>query len=167
MFFEVVVCAFIAIIAVLAILTLWRMKYSRFVSDNKHSVFQVLLDVMDSILFVTSGKKNALHLCKMSQACLIESAFSGVPMQNDSHSPGTKIASSDSSQWKGRRKLLAAGFQSSMLKRYLAVFNQHAQKLVECLREETGKEFTCVESLLPLCSLDIAGGELNDAEYQM
>ncbi|GIY84154.1 hypothetical protein CDAR_190181 [Caerostris darwini] len=62
MIFEIVVCAFIGIIAVLAILTLWRMKYSRFVSDNKHSVFQVLLDVMDSILFVTSGKKNALHL---------------------------------------------------------------------------------------------------------
>ncbi|GIY38659.1 hypothetical protein CDAR_398791 [Caerostris darwini] len=167
MFFEVVVCAFIAIIAVLAILTLWRMKYSRFVSDNKHSVFQVLLDVMDSILFVTSGKKNALHLCKMSLAYLIESAFSGVPMQNDSHSPGTKIASSDSSQWKGRRKLLAAGFQSSMLKKIPRCLQPACAEVGRVSARGNGKEFTCVESLLPLCSLDIAGGELNDAEYQM
>ncbi|GIY23004.1 cytochrome P450 4V2 [Caerostris darwini] len=62
MFFEVVVCAFIGFIAVLALLILWRKKYTRFVPDNRHSVFQVLVDAMDSILFVTSGKKNALHL---------------------------------------------------------------------------------------------------------
>ncbi|GIY94208.1 hypothetical protein CEXT_727811 [Caerostris extrusa] len=57
MFFEVVVCAFIGIVAVLAILTLWRKKHSRFVPDNKHSVFQVLVDAMDSILFVTSERR--------------------------------------------------------------------------------------------------------------
>ncbi|GIX93049.1 hypothetical protein CDAR_170871 [Caerostris darwini] len=62
MFFDVVICAFIGIVAVLAILGLWRKKYSRFVPDNKHSAFKVLVDVMDSILFVTSGKKNALHV---------------------------------------------------------------------------------------------------------
>ncbi|GIY17656.1 hypothetical protein CDAR_593411 [Caerostris darwini] len=62
MIFEIVVCAFIGIVAVLAILTLWRKHYSRFVPDNKHSVFHVFIDAMDSILFVTSGKKNALHL---------------------------------------------------------------------------------------------------------
>ncbi|GIY17763.1 hypothetical protein CEXT_677841 [Caerostris extrusa] len=62
MIFVIVVCAFIGIVAVLAILTLWRKKHSRFVPDNKQSVFQVLVDAMDSILFVTSGKKNALHL---------------------------------------------------------------------------------------------------------
>ncbi|GIY54991.1 cytochrome P450 4V2 [Caerostris extrusa] len=38
---------------------------------------------------------------------------------------------------------------------YLIVFNEHAQKLVEFLHEETHKEFTCVESPLALCSLDI------------
>ncbi|GIY31055.1 hypothetical protein CDAR_83371 [Caerostris darwini] len=62
MFFEVVVCAFIGILAVLALLILWRKKNSQFVPDNKHSVFHVLVDAMDSILFVTSGKQNALHL---------------------------------------------------------------------------------------------------------
>ncbi|GIY54990.1 cytochrome P450 4c3 [Caerostris extrusa] len=137
MFFEVVVCAFIGIIAVSAILTLSRKKYSRVVPDNKHSIFQVLVEAMASILFVTSGKKNALHLCN------------------------------DSSQWKERRKLLAPCFQSSMLKGYLNVFNEHAQKLVEFLHEETGKEFTCVENPLSLCSLDIVCGELNDAENQV
>ncbi|GIY31057.1 hypothetical protein CDAR_83391 [Caerostris darwini] len=76
MFFEVVFCALIGIIAVLAILTLWEKKYSRFVPDNKHSVFRVLVDVMDSILFVTSGKKNALHF--------FEYAFRGVTTENDS-----------------------------------------------------------------------------------
>ncbi|GIY13483.1 cytochrome P450 4c3 [Caerostris darwini] len=134
MFFEVVFCALIGIIAVLPILTLWKKKYSRFVPDNKHSVFRVLVDVMDSILFVTSGKKNALHL--------------SVERKKNNRK-------SDSSQRKERRKLLAVGFQSSMLKGYLTVFNEHAQKWVEFLQEETGKEFTCVESPISLCSLDI------------
>ncbi|GIY38657.1 cytochrome P450 4V2 [Caerostris darwini] len=125
MFFEVVVSAFIGIVAVLAILTLWRKKYSRFVPDNKHSVFQVLLDAIDSILLVTSGKKNTLHLCN------------------------------GDSQWKERRKLLAPCFQNNMLKGYLVVMNEHAQKWVEFLHEETGKEFTCVENPISLCTLDI------------
>ncbi|GIY99730.1 cytochrome P450 4V2 [Caerostris extrusa] len=68
---------------------------------------------------------------------------------------GNGIFTCDSSQWKARRKLLAAGFHSSMLKGYLVVINKHAQKLVEFLHEETGKESTCIESPLSLCSLDI------------
>ncbi|GIY46222.1 cytochrome P450 4c3 [Caerostris darwini] len=192
MIFEIVVCAFIGIIAVLAILTLWRMKYSRFVSDNKHSVFQVLLDVMDSILFVTSGKKNALHLYiakyftekskKFKQYPLFTYWLCGLQVITihkaeavkeflkekkiieksdfyDFFTPylGTGLLTCDSSQWKGRRKMLAAGFHNSMLKGYLTVMNEHAQKLVEFLHEETHKEFTCVERPLSLCSLDIAG----------
>ncbi|GIY38649.1 cytochrome P450 4V2 [Caerostris darwini] len=77
---------------------------------------------------------------------------------------GTGIATcalcSDSSQWKERRKLLAAGFHSSMLKGYVTVINEHAQKLVEFLHEETGKEFKCVESPLSMCSLDIVCGRV-------
>ncbi|GIX79787.1 cytochrome P450 4V2, partial [Caerostris extrusa] len=69
---------------------------------------------------------------------------------------GTGIITCDSSQWKERRKLLAPCFQSSMLNGCITVFNEHAQKLVEFLHEETSKEFTCVESPLALCSLDIA-----------
>ncbi|GIY04004.1 cytochrome P450 4V2 [Caerostris extrusa] len=108
-------------------------KRSRFVPDNKDSVFHVLVDAMDSILFGALGK-NALQLLKKYI---------------------TIALCSESSQWKERRKLLAPCFQSSMLKGYLNVFNDHAQKLVEFLHEETGKEFTCVENLLSLCSLDI------------
>ncbi|GIX93065.1 cytochrome P450 4c3 [Caerostris darwini] len=140
MFFEVFVYAFIGILAVLAMLTLWRKKHSPLVPDNKHSVFHALVDAMDSILFVTSGKKNALHVYIMKY-----------------------FRENDSSQCKERRKLLAAGYQSSMFKGYLTVFNEHAQKLVEFLHEETGKEFTCVERPLSLCSLDIVCGESNDA----
>ncbi|GIY98342.1 cytochrome P450 4c3, partial [Caerostris extrusa] len=69
---------------------------------------------------------------------------------------GTGIITCDSSQWKERRKLIAPCFQSSMLNGCITVFNEHAQKLVEFLHEETSKEFTCVESPLALCSLDIA-----------
>ncbi|GIY46220.1 hypothetical protein CDAR_234461 [Caerostris darwini] len=83
MFVEVVVCAFIGINAVLVILTLWRMKYSRFVPDNKHSVFQVFLDAMDSNLFVTSGKKNALHLLERAK----EAARSLLPEQHAQRIP--------------------------------------------------------------------------------
>ncbi|GIY22899.1 cytochrome P450 4V2 [Caerostris darwini] len=141
MFFEIVVCALIGITAMLAIWTLRRKKYSKFVPDNKYSVFQVLVDAVESILFVTSGKKNALHLFYGCE-CTSRKTYS--------------IAlCSDSTQWKERRKLLAAGFHSSMLKAYVTVFNEHAQKLVEFLHEETDKEFTCVESPLSLCSLDI------------
>ncbi|GIY38655.1 cytochrome P450 4c3 [Caerostris darwini] len=68
---------------------------------------------------------------------------------------GTCVFTCESSQWKERRKLLAAGFHSTMLKGYVNVFNEHAQKLVEFLHEETGKEFTCVERPFSLCSLDI------------
>ncbi|GIY09383.1 cytochrome P450 4c3 [Caerostris darwini] len=150
MFFEIVVCALIGITAVLAIWTLRRKKYSKFVPDNKYSVFQVLVDAVDSILFVTSGKKNALHL-------YIAKYFRE---KSEKSRP-------DSSQWKERRKLLAAGFHSSMLKRYVTVINEHAQKLVEFLHEEMGKKFTCVESPLSLCSLDIVCGELNDAANQI
>ncbi|GIY38651.1 hypothetical protein CDAR_398731 [Caerostris darwini] len=50
------------IVAVFAILTLWRKKYSRFVPDNNHSVFHMLVDATDSIFFIISGKKNALHV---------------------------------------------------------------------------------------------------------
>ncbi|GIY49846.1 hypothetical protein CDAR_602371, partial [Caerostris darwini] len=53
---------------------------------------------------------------------------------------------------------------STMLKGYLTVFNEHAQKLVEFLQEETDKEFTFVENPISLCSLDILCGELNDTE---
>ncbi|GIY31054.1 hypothetical protein CDAR_83361 [Caerostris darwini] len=202
MFFEVVVCALIGIIAVLAILTLWRKKYSRFVPDNKHSVFQVLVDALDSILFVTSGKQNALHLYimkyfeekskKFKQYPLFTHWLCGVRLViihkaeavkellkekriieksdfYDFFKPylGTGLLTCDSSQWKERRKLLAPCFQSSMLKGYLTVFNEYAQKLVEFLHEETDKEFTCVERPLSLCSLDILCGELNDAENQV
>ncbi|GIZ00939.1 cytochrome P450 4c3 [Caerostris extrusa] len=124
MFFEIVACAFIGILAVLALFTLWRKKYSRFVPDNKHSVFQVLVDAMDSIFFITSGKKNALDVFQV---------LSG----------------------KSEGSYLLPCFQSSMLKGYLTVMNEHAQKLVEFLHEETHKEFTCVESPISLCSLDI------------
>ncbi|GIX96698.1 cytochrome P450 4V2 [Caerostris darwini] len=190
MFFEVVVCAFIGIIAVLAILTLWRKKNSRFVPDNKHSVFHVLIDAIDSILFVTSGKQNALHLYilnyfrekskKFRQQPLFTNWLCGVRWViihkaeavkdllkekrisersdfYDFFKPylGTGIITCDSSQWKERRKLLAPCFQTSMLKGYIDIFNEHAQKLVEFLHEETSKEFTCVESPLALCSLDI------------
>ncbi|GIX80593.1 cytochrome P450 4V2 [Caerostris extrusa] len=189
MFFEIVVCAFIGIVSVLALLTLWRKKYNRFVPDNKHSVFQVLLDVVDFILFVTSGKKNAFHLYiikyftekskKFRHCPLFMHWLCGVPLViihkaeavkdllkekriiEKSHFYdffklyiGTGIFTCDSSQWKERRKQLSAGFQSSMLKGYLTVFNEHAQKLVEYLQGETGKEFTCVERTLSLCSLD-------------
>ncbi|GIX90352.1 cytochrome P450 4V2 [Caerostris extrusa] len=150
MFFEVVICAFIGIVAVLAILGLWRKKYSRFVPDNKHSVFHVLVDVMDSILFGALGK-NALHL-------YIVKYFTQKSKNLDDNRYlhiGCVVCDGESSQWKERRKLLAPCFQSSMLKGYLNVFNDHAQKLVEFLHEETGKEFTCVENLLSLCSLDI------------
>ncbi|GIY87032.1 cytochrome P450 4c3, partial [Caerostris darwini] len=152
MFFEVVVCALIGIIAVLAILTLWKKKYNRFVPDNKHSFFQVLLDAIDSISFITSGKKNALHLYLLKEKRIIEKSDF-----YDFFKPyvGTGIFTCDSSQWKARRKLLAPCFQSSMLKGYLTVFNEHAQKWVEFLHEETGKEFTCIESPISLCSLDI------------
>ncbi|GIY38654.1 cytochrome P450 4V2 [Caerostris darwini] len=190
MFFEVVICAFIGIVAVLAILGLWRKKYSRFVPDNKHSVFKVLVDVMDSILFVTSGKKNALHVYivkyfkekskKSRQQPLFTHWLCGVRLViihkaeavkeffkekriieisdfHDFFKPyvGTGILTCGGSQWKAQRKLLSAGFHSSMLKGYLVVINDHAQKLVEILHEETGKDFTSVESLLSLCSLDI------------
>ncbi|GIY08402.1 cytochrome P450 4V2 [Caerostris extrusa] len=146
----------------LAILGLWRKKYSQFVPDNKHSVFKVLVDVMDSILFVTSLKKNALHVYvlkyftekskKSRQYPLFKHWLCGVPLVIIHK---TEAVKNGGSQWKAQRKLLSAGFQSSMLKGYVTVFNEHAQKLVEILHEETGKDFTCVESLLSLCSLDI------------
>ncbi|GIY99724.1 hypothetical protein CEXT_661861 [Caerostris extrusa] len=96
---------------------------------------------MDFILFVTSGKKNALHLT-------VERKKKRIIQKSDFHDffkpfAGNGIFTCDSSQWKGRRKLLAPCFQSSMFKGYLTVFNEHAQKLVEFLHEETGKEFTC------------------------
>ncbi|GIY21781.1 cytochrome P450 4V2 [Caerostris extrusa] len=172
MFFEVIVCAFIGIVAVFAILTLWRKKYRRFVPDNKHSVFQVLLDAIDSILFVTSGKKNALHLyivkyftekSKIQTATVIYTLVVWCPMGNHTQRRSSKRTferkennrKNDVSQWKERKKLLAAGFQNNMLKGYLAVMNEHAQKLVEFLHGETGKDFTCIESPISLCSLDI------------
>ncbi|GIY94210.1 cytochrome P450 4V2 [Caerostris extrusa] len=74
------------------------------------------------------------------------------PMGNHTQSRSSKITVLSG---KERRKLLAPCFQSSMLKGCLDVFNEHAQKLVEFLHEEMGKEFTCVESPLALCSLDI------------
>ncbi|GIY53342.1 hypothetical protein CEXT_286941 [Caerostris extrusa] len=144
-------------------------KYSRFVPDNKHSVFKMLVDVMDSILFVTSGKKNALHLSDLFLTTSTQ-RVQDVGRCNGFHLvryiwKEERLASL--SQWKERRKLLAVGFQSSMLKGYLTVFNEHAQKWVKFLHEETGNEFTCVESPISLCSLDIVCDELNVAENQV
>ncbi|GIY81527.1 cytochrome P450 4V2 [Caerostris darwini] len=177
-------------------------NYSRFVPDNEHSVFHILVDAMDSILFVTSGKKNSLHVYiakyfiekskKFRQQPLFTHWLCGVPLVvihkaeavkellkekriidksnfYDFFHPylGTGILTCDSSQWKERRKLLAAGFHSSMLKGYIVVMNEHAQKLVEFLHEETDREFTCAESPISLCSLDIVCGELDHAENQV
>ncbi|GIX93064.1 hypothetical protein CDAR_170971 [Caerostris darwini] len=55
---------------------------------------------------------------------------------------GTDILTCDSSQWKERRKLLVSRAACSK-----DVFNEHAQKLVDFLHEETG---TCVESPISL-----------------
>ncbi|GIY08405.1 cytochrome P450 4V2 [Caerostris extrusa] len=192
MFIEVVVCAFIGIIAMLAILTLWRKKYSRFTPDNKHSIFQVLLDAIDSIFslyleirrpcisvnvvkYFTEKSKIfrqqplfthwlygvrwvIIHKAEAVKELLKEKRIIEKSDFYDFLKPyfGTSILTCDTSQWKERRKLLAPCFQSSMLKGYLNVFNEHAQKLVEFLHEETGKEFTCVERPISLCSLDIA-----------
>ncbi|GIY38656.1 cytochrome P450 4V2 [Caerostris darwini] len=124
MVFEVVVCAFIGIIAVLAILTLWRKKYSQFVPDDKHSIFQVLLDAIDSILFVISGNQNALHL---------------------STAPSGKSEGSCS----------LPCFQSSMLKGIHHCLQRACAEIGRVSSRGNGKEFTCVERPLSLCSLDI------------
>ncbi|GIX78675.1 cytochrome P450 4V2 [Caerostris extrusa] len=185
MFFVIVVYAFIGIVAVLAILTLWRKKYSRFVPDNKHSVFQVLVDAMDSILFVTSGKKNALHLYilkyfrekskKFRRQPLFTHWLCGVPLVVIHKAEAVKDLLKEKRitqkvifmnslshvlrmvflHVERAKEAAPPCFQSSMLKGYITVFNEHAQKLVEFLHEETGKEFTCVERPISLCSLDI------------
>ncbi|GIY21785.1 hypothetical protein CEXT_771471 [Caerostris extrusa] len=132
-------------------------KYSQFVPDNKHNVFQVLVDAMDSILFVTSGKKNALHLYIMKyfkekskknlnnirylhwlcgvRWVIIHKAEAVKELLKEKKNN----RKNDSSQWKERRKLLAPCFQSSMLKGYLTVFNEHAQKLVELSARGNGQ----------------------------
>ncbi|GIY69581.1 cytochrome P450 4V2 [Caerostris darwini] len=157
MFFEVVVCVLIGIVSVLALLTLWRKKYSRFVPDNKHSVFQVLADAMDSILFVTSGKKNALHLYiikyftekskKFRQYLLFTHWLCGVPLVILHKAEAVKR------QFPVERAKEAARCWLPQ---------HHAQRVPRCLqracadvgRSPAGKEFTCIERPLSLCSLD-------------
>ncbi|GIX93070.1 cytochrome P450 4c3 [Caerostris darwini] len=171
MFFEVVVCVLIGILAVLALLSQWRKKYNRFVHDNKHNVFQVLVDAMDSILFVTSGKKNALHLYIAKYFREKSEIFRQYPFFTQWYFGASCIiihkGEAIKSKFPVERAKGAPYFQSSMIKGYLTVFNEHAQKLVDFLHEETGKEFTCIESPLSLCALDIVCGELNDAENQV
>ncbi|GIX78208.1 cytochrome P450 4V2 [Caerostris darwini] len=68
---------------------------------------------------------------------------------------GKGLFTCDSTQWKDRRKLFAPCFQSNMLKGYLTVFNEHSHKFVKYLMKETENDFTIVDEMISLSTLDI------------
>ncbi|GFS34470.1 cytochrome P450 4V2, partial [Nephila pilipes] len=68
---------------------------------------------------------------------------------------GTGLLTSSVDKWKPRRKQLTPCFHADILRGFLTVFNEHSQKLVENLRQETKKEFTYIGTPVTLSALDI------------
>lgn len=68
---------------------------------------------------------------------------------------GTGLVLSSIEKWKPRRKMLTPCFHADILRGFLTVFNEHSQKLVEHLRQETNKEFTYVLTPVTLTVLHI------------
>ncbi|GFX53063.1 cytochrome P450 4c3 [Trichonephila clavipes] len=68
---------------------------------------------------------------------------------------GTGLITRPIEKWKPRRKLLTPCFHSDILREYLKVFNECSQNLVKHLRKETKKEFTHIDPLLALTTMDI------------
>ncbi|CAL1283603.1 unnamed protein product [Larinioides sclopetarius] len=56
---------------------------------------------------------------------------------------------------KSRRRLLAPCFHPDVLRKYLTVFIENSEKLVNALKEEENNEFTCIENFISLCTIDI------------
>ncbi|GIY99732.1 hypothetical protein CEXT_661921 [Caerostris extrusa] len=84
---EVVVYAFIGILAVLALLTQWRKKYNRFVPDNNHSVFQVFVDAVDSIFSLHLERRTPCTSSKFPVERAKEAARSLFPKQHAQRIP--------------------------------------------------------------------------------
>ncbi|GFT15406.1 cytochrome P450 4V2 [Nephila pilipes] len=73
---------------------------------------------------------------------------------------GTGLITSSVDKWKPRRKLLTPCFHADILRGFLPVFNEHSQKFVEHLRQETKKEFTYIGTPVTLTALDIIYGNI-------
>ncbi|CAL1299492.1 unnamed protein product [Larinioides sclopetarius] len=56
---------------------------------------------------------------------------------------------------KARRKVLSLCFHPGILKSFLPVFSDEAQKLVNCLQKETENDFTYISEPISLCVVDI------------
>ncbi|GFS32396.1 cytochrome P450 4V2 [Nephila pilipes] len=68
---------------------------------------------------------------------------------------GTGLITSPVDKWKPRRKLLTPCFHSDILRGFLTTFNERSRALVEYLRQETKKEFSCIGTPVTLTALDI------------
>ncbi|GIY37100.1 cytochrome P450 4V2 [Caerostris darwini] len=68
---------------------------------------------------------------------------------------GKSLFTCKGTQWRERRKLFAPCFQSNMLKGYLTVFNEHSHKFSRYLMKETENDFTSIDELISLSTLDI------------
>ncbi|GIY08404.1 cytochrome P450 4c3 [Caerostris extrusa] len=152
----------------------------RLFPDNKHSVFNVLRDAAEYNFVETSGnnpfcisyplftywlcgvKLVFIHKAEAVKDLLKEKRIIEKSTFYDFLKPyfGTSVFTCDSSKWKERRKLLSAGFHISMLKGYVNVFNEHAQKLVEFLHEETGKKNSHALKPSYLCIFGVKIGAL-------
>ncbi|GIY40515.1 cytochrome P450 4V2, partial [Caerostris extrusa] len=65
------------------------------------------------------------------------------------------LNTSDSTQWKDRRKLFAPLLPEQHAQGYLTVFNEHSHKFVEYLMKQTENEFTSIDFPISLSTLDI------------
>ena len=64
---------------------------------------------------------------------------------------------STGAKWHSRRKLLTPAFHFKVLDKFLHSFNKHSSKLIDVLRNRTGKTFD-VAPLIALSALDIICG---------
>ncbi|GBN20447.1 Cytochrome P450 4V2 [Araneus ventricosus] len=68
---------------------------------------------------------------------------------------GKGLITSTYEKSKARRKVLALCFHSGVLRSFLPVFSDEAQKLVNFLQKETEKDFTYIAEPISLCAVDI------------
>lgn len=69
----------------------------------------------------------------------------------------TGLLTSTGEKWRRRRKLITPTFHFSILERFVDVFDRAGDKLIDKLRETTGR-VTDVHPYIGLCSLDIICG---------
>ncbi|GIY15154.1 cytochrome P450 4c3 [Caerostris extrusa] len=168
MLLEIFACVSISVIVLLAKLSWWRKRCNRFIPNGQPSFFNPLGGIFDYDGFEISGKKYAVHLSIISAFRKWSNTFRKFPLFCEwlTYVPFVLIHKSEAVKdllqvKKNIEKELGLLLPSPILRKRSFTWLPHrlqrtlAQVRPEYLMKETDNEFTIVDELISLSTLDI------------